>query len=164
MLLLLRSIVWTIVVPGTVTVYIPYLIVTRWRPTVFQGWEVPQFLALIPMGVGAAILLHCIWLFAWVGRGTLAPVDAPRRLVIQGLYRYLRNPMYVGVLLILLGEAFFFSSMAILEYAVGWFVVINLVVLLYEEPILRHQFGESYERYCRAVRRWWPGGPYNPAA
>jgi protein-S-isoprenylcysteine O-methyltransferase Ste14 len=145
-------------------VYIPYLIVTRWRPTAFPGWDVAQGLSLIPMVVGAAILLHCIRMFAWVGRGTLVPFDAPRKLVVQGLYRYVRNPMYVGVLLILLGEALLFESVALLEYAAGWFVVINLVVLLYEEPMLRSQFGESYERYRRAVGRWVPGKPYNPVA
>ena len=162
-MLVLRSIIFTILVPGTVTVYIPYLIVTRWRPTAFPGWDVAQVLSLMPMAVGAAILLHCIWMFAWVGRGTLVPFDAPRQLVVQGLYRYVRNPMYVGVLLILLGEAALFESRVILEYTAGWFVVVNLVVLLYEEPMLRSQFGESYKQYCRAVRRWIPGKPYNPA-
>jgi len=162
-MLLLRSIFWTILVPGTVTVYIPYLIVTRWRPTVLESWGVLQFLALIPMGVGAAILLHCIWMFAWVGRGTLAPVDAPRHLVVQVLYRYVRNPMYVGVLLILLGETLLFESVLLLEYAVGWLVVFHLWVVVYEEPTLRRQFGESYERYCRTVGRWVPGKPFNPA-
>jgi protein-S-isoprenylcysteine O-methyltransferase Ste14 len=70
--------------------------------------------------------------------------------------------MYLGVLLILLGEALLFDSMPVLEYAVGWFVLINLVVLLYEEPTLRRQFGESYDRYCRIVHRWLPGNPFNP--
>jgi len=162
-MLVLRSLFWTILLPGTVTVYIPYLIVTRWRPAVLGSWGVAQGLALIPMGVGAAILLHCIWVFARVGRGTLAPVDAPRRLVVQGLYRYVRNPMYVGVQLILLGEALLFESIAFLEYAVGWLVAVNLFVVLYEEPVLRRQFGESYERYCRAVGRWVPGKPFNDA-
>jgi protein-S-isoprenylcysteine O-methyltransferase Ste14 len=145
-----------------VVIYIPYLIVSQWRPAELENWGVPQYLGLIPITIGTAILLHCIWTFAIVGRGTLSSFDAPKHLVVQGLYRYVRNPMYLGVLLILLGEALLFDSMPVLEYAVGWFVLINLVVLLYEEPTLRRQFGESYDRYCRIVHRWLPGNPFNP--
>jgi protein-S-isoprenylcysteine O-methyltransferase Ste14 len=161
-MLFIRSIIFTILVPGLVTIYIPYLIVTSWSPVAFSGWAVWQVLSLIPLAIGTAMLLHCIWMFAWVGRGTLAPVDAPRRLVVRGLYRYMRNPQYVGVLLILLGEAALFKSKVILEYSLGWFAVINLVVVLYEEPVLRTRFGKSYQDYRRAVRRWLPGRPYAP--
>lgn len=160
----LRSLFWTILVPGTVTLLIPYLIVTRWWPTTLVSWNVAQFLSLIPTVLGAAILLHCIWSFAVLGRGTLSPLDAPRRLVVQGLYRYVRNPMYVGVLMILSGEALLFESVALLAYAVGWFVWINLVIIFYEEPGLRSRFGASYERYSRAVGRWLPGNPFDDAA
>jgi protein-S-isoprenylcysteine O-methyltransferase Ste14 len=95
-------------------------------------------------------------MLAWVGRGTLAPFDPPERLVVRGLYRYMRNPMYVGVLIMLLGEALFFESLALLWYAVIWFGVINVVVVAYEEPTLRGDFGESYDLYCRTVHRWVP--------
>jgi protein-S-isoprenylcysteine O-methyltransferase Ste14 len=112
------------------------------------------------MGIGAAVLLHCIWGFAAVGRGTLSPVDPPKKLVVKGLYRYDRNPMYVGVVTILLGEALLLESLALLEYALVGFAAFNLFVILYEEPTLRHQFGESYEHYCRHVGRWLPGKRY----
>jgi protein-S-isoprenylcysteine O-methyltransferase Ste14 len=158
--LVLRTLFWAII-PGAVIVYIPYLIVTRWQPTVVARWGVPQLLGSIPIMVGAALFVHCIWLFAAIGRGTLSPLDPPKRFVVRGLYRYVRNPMYVVCLVILFGEALFFQSIAILKYAVGWFVLIHLVVVLYEEPTLREQFGESYDRYRRHVGRWVVGRPYD---
>jgi len=109
------------------------------------------------MIAGTAILLRCIRDFAVVGRGTLSPIDAPRKLVVAGLYRYVRNPMYVGVTMVLVGEVLFFKSLALLEYTVVWFGVVNLFVLFYEEPTLKRRFGESYDRYRRSVGRWIPG-------
>jgi protein-S-isoprenylcysteine O-methyltransferase Ste14 len=160
-ILIFRSLFWMIVLPGTVTLYLPYLIVRRWNPTAFPGWGIWQLFALIPIGIGAAVLLHSIWGFADVGRGTLSPVDPPKKLVVKGLYRYLRNPMYVGVVTILLGEALLFHSLALLGYALVGFVAFNLFVILYEEPILRDQFGESYKHYRRHVGRWLPGKRYS---
>jgi protein-S-isoprenylcysteine O-methyltransferase Ste14 len=162
-ILFLRNLFWTVLYPGTVTLFLPYLIVTRWRPTTIAQWGVVQFLSLIPIILGAAILFHCIWNFAVIGRGTLSPLDAPRRLVVKGLYRYVRNPMYVGVVMVLLGEALLFESLVLFGYAIGCFVLFNLVIFLYEEPTLRSQFGESYVRYRRRVRRWRPGRPYEEA-
>ncbi len=161
-MLALRSIFFTIVVPGTVAVLIPYLIVSRGGAGIVGPWTPLHLLGLVLMVLGAAILLRCIWDFAAKGRGTLAPIDPPRRLVVQGLYRYVRNPMYLGVLLMLLGETAFFKSMSLFQYTVGWFVVVNLFVLFYEEPALRHRFGESYEQYFRSVHRWLPTGPLGP--
>jgi len=97
-----------------------------------------------------------VWDFAANGRGTLAPVDPPRTLVVRGLYRYVRNPMYVGVMTILLGESLFFASTTLLRYAIGCFVAFHLFIMLYEEPTLRSKFGESYITYCSAVNRWLP--------
>jgi protein-S-isoprenylcysteine O-methyltransferase Ste14 len=155
-MLALRSLFFTIVVPGTVTVLIPYLIVSRGGALTVGPWTPLQFLGLGLMVVGAATLLWCIWDFAAKGRGTLAPIDPPRQLVVQGLYRYVRNPMYLGVLVLLLGETAFFESLALLQYTLAWFIIVNLFVVLYEEPALRHRFGESYERYFRSVHRWLP--------
>ena len=163
-MLVLRSLFFTIVVPGTVTVLIPYLIVSGGRATVIEHWGAPEYLSLVPIVVGAVILLRCIWDFTVVGRGTLAPIDPPTELVVRGLYRYVRNPMYLGVLILLLGETALFESVALLEYTAGWFVVVYLVVVLYEEPALRSRFGEPYNRYCRSVRRWLPGRPFDQAA
>ncbi len=93
-----------------------------------------------------------------IGRETLARVDPPTQLVVRGLYRYVRNPMYLGAFTLLLGEADFFESFLLLLYAVTWFLIINLIVLLYEEPVLHRRFGDSYDRYA-AVRRWVPTKP-----
>lgn len=154
--LAVRSLFFAIVFPGTVTVAIPYLIVTRERSQFVVHWAAWHYVGFVPIAVGAGILISCIRDFAVIGRGTLAPIDPPKELVVQGLYRYVRNPMYLGVLTLLLGEAVFFESIGLLQFAAGWAVVIHLFVLLYEEPTLKRKFGESYDRYCRSVRRWVP--------
>ena len=160
-MLLLRSVVFTIIMPGTVTVVIPYLIIPRERTTALEHWAGVQYPSLIAIAIGVAILFRCIWDFARVGRGTLAPIDPPSELVVQGLYRYVRNPMYLGVLIILLGETIMFESTAVLLYAAVWLVVVQLFVVLYEEPALRRRFGESYGRYYHAVHHWLPGKPFD---
>ena len=155
-MLYIKNLLFTILIPGVIVVYVPYIIVDRMRLFVFHGWGFAQIGAVLLVAIGLAILLHCNGVFAWIGRGTLVPFDPPERLVVRGLYRYMRNPMYAGVLLILLGEALFFKSVALLAYAGVWFVVINIVVVAYEEPTLRGNFGESYDRYCSTVHRWVP--------
>lgn len=163
LLLFLRTVFWTVLVPGTVTIFLPRLILAQRISALPRTWSTAQYLSLLLMVVGAAILIRCVWDFAAVGRGTLSFVDAPKKLVIVGLYRYVRNPMYIGVLLVLMGETVLFKSVPLLKYTAGWFVVVNLAVLLYEEPTLRHRFGESYDQYCRSVHRWWPGRPFHEA-
>jgi len=106
------------------------------------------------IAVGAAIYLWCIWDFASLGRGTPAPVDPPRRLVARGLYRYSRNPMYIGVLIVICGWALLFQSIAIAAYGLVVGLCFQLVVVLYEEPALARQFGASYAQYRANVRRW----------
>ncbi len=155
--LVLRSLLWTALVPGTVTLYLPYLIVTRWYPVALLPWHPYRLLGIPMILTGAVILFYCIWLFALTGRGTLSPLDAPSRLVVQGLYRYVRNPMYLGVMLILTGESLAYQSLPLVVYAFAWFVLFNLVVVFYEEPGLRERFGRAYESYCSRVGRWWPG-------
>jgi len=160
MLLLLRSVLAAAVLPGTVTLLIPWLIVSRSGTAPLRDWGAVQALALVPIVIGVSILVRCIYEFAARGRGTLAPVDPPKHLVVSGLYRYVRNPMYLGALIMLLGEAALFRSTTILVFAAVWFLLVNLFVLFYEEPILRRRFGESYDRYRGAVHRWLPGKPY----
>ncbi len=109
---------------------------------------------------GAAIYFWCLWDFAVTGRGTPAPIDAPKKLVVKGLYRYVRNPMYTGVLSLILGWATMYNSYELLKYAILMWVIFYMVVLIYEEPMLKRQFGESYERYRKSVRRWLPGRRY----
>jgi protein-S-isoprenylcysteine O-methyltransferase Ste14 len=106
--------------------------------------------------MGAVGLLGCIWQFFSEGHGTLAPIDAPKELVVRGLYQYVRNPMYVSVVTILIGEVILFGSTAIIIEAVIFMVFAYLFVVFYEEPALRRQFGESYEKYSQTVGRWIP--------
>jgi protein-S-isoprenylcysteine O-methyltransferase Ste14 len=121
-----------------------------------SNYQAPRYLGISLIGIGAAGLLWCIWEFYSQGRGTLAPVDPPKNLVIRGLYRYVRNPMYVSVVTILLGEAIMFRSAAVLIEAGVFFAMAHLFVVMYEEPALRRQFGASYERYSQTVGRWIP--------
>ena len=94
------------------------------------------------------------------GQGIPAPIDHPKELVVTGLYRYVRNPMYLGVFAILIGEVLTLGSRALFVYAAVWLLVVHIVILVYEEPNLRARFGDSYEQYCAHVRRWVPGRPY----
>src|SRR5712692_1024057 len=152
----LKTLLFTILVPGTVTVLVPYLLLTSG----FQLFPVEigalRILGLPPILLGAVTYLWCAWDFTFVGRGTPAPIDPPKELVVRGLYRYLRNPMYVGILSILLGEALLFASWRLFEYTAVAFSFFFLLVVLYEEPMLRQKFGESYRKYCKRVPRWIP--------
>ena len=115
-----------------------------------------QIAGMIVGAAGAALALWCVLAFALVGKGTPAPFDPPRRLVVQGPYRLVRNPMYVGAGLALAAAALFCQSMALLGFAALFLLVTHLFVVWYEEPTLRRSFGEEYAAYCRRVRRWWP--------
>ena len=108
--------------------------------------------------IGVAVALWCILTFAVLGKGTPAPFDPPRRLVIRGPYKFVRNPMYIGAAIALAGAALFYQSAALAGYAVAFLLMTHAFVMLYEEPTLRATFGAYYDSYCRRVRRWWPGG------
>jgi protein-S-isoprenylcysteine O-methyltransferase Ste14 len=157
--LFLRSLFFALILPGSVTLLIPYFILSARGGIAVPRWGPVQYVACIVIAAGAAVLIRCIADFARIGRGTLAPVDPPKTLVIRGLYRYARNPMYLGVLCVLLGEALLFQSVPLLTYTAVWFLFVNLFVIFYEEPALRGRFGESYEQYRRAVGRWIPRRP-----
>jgi protein-S-isoprenylcysteine O-methyltransferase Ste14 len=153
--LFLRSAFWTVAFPGFFAGFVP------WRyfgvsQVDFDATNPMHLLGALLMASGAMLLLTCIYEFAARGRGTLSPADPPTELVVQGLYRYVRNPMYVSVLTIVAGEIILTRSSALLWYWLAFFVSANLFVRGYEEPYLRRQFGESYERYTREVGRWVP--------
>jgi protein-S-isoprenylcysteine O-methyltransferase Ste14 len=153
----LKTLLWSVFVPGTVTILVPYLLLStglELLPVELSGF---RFLGVAPVAVGALLYLWCAWDFTFVGKGTPAPFDPPKEIVVEGLYRYVRNPMYVAVLLVLGGEAIWFESTLILGYAAVVFSVFHLWVTSYEEPTLRRKFGESYEKYCGEVSRWIPG-------
>jgi protein-S-isoprenylcysteine O-methyltransferase Ste14 len=152
----LGTIIFSILVPGTSTVLIPYLLIAS-NFELFPIETGPlRFLGLIPILVGITVYLWCAWGFTFLGKGTPAPIAPPKNLVIKGLYRHVRNPMYVGVLLIQFGEALLFESTTLFLYAVLTFVIFHTAIVCYEEPTLRHKFTDSYERYCNSVPRWIP--------
>jgi protein-S-isoprenylcysteine O-methyltransferase Ste14 len=155
LLLGFRSLLWAVLIPGIFAGYIP------WRYFGLRELQINphnplHVLGLAGIGLGAVLLGMCIWEFARTGRGTLSPADPPRELVIRGLYRYVRNPMYLSVTLIVLGECQLTGSGALLLYWAIWFACANLFVLGYEEPTLRQRFGASYDRYQTEVGRWLP--------
>ena len=152
--LAIRSVLFLFLIPGTVTVYIPIQLLRNSGHLVAPALSTGSVLAVCVLLAGAAVLLRCVWDFFSAGHGTLAPFDPPRQLVASGLYRFTRNPMYNGVLLVLAAEAWLFRSVVLLEYAILMFTVFSLAVFLYEEPMLESQFGESYRAYRRAVPRW----------
>jgi len=153
---LLGSILFFVIAPGTLAGYVPWAF-TRWRMQdafFFQEWTrgVGIFLVL----AGLVPLVNSFWRFAMEGLGTPAPVAPPKHLVVSGFYRHVRNPMYVGVVSIILGQALLFANENLLWYAAAIWLAFYLFVLGYEEPVLRHNFGDEYEGFCAHVPRWLP--------
>jgi protein-S-isoprenylcysteine O-methyltransferase Ste14 len=153
--LALRSLAWAVLLPGLFAGYLP------WRYFGLANVDLrlsdPLHLAgVVCIGVGVLLLGACIWEFARSGRGTLSPLDPPRELVVRGLYRHVRNPMYLSVTTIVFGEFLLTGSAALLVYWAVWFIAVNIVVIGYEEPTLLRQFGAAYERYQSRVGRWLP--------
>lgn len=151
-----RSLVTLLIVTGIFLVGVPFLLLSA-------GLELyPLHLGTISLAglglisLGAVVLLLCGWIFGSIGRGTPAPFDPPKTLVRAGLYRKVRNPMYVGAEAVLFGEVLFLGSSTILLYALALWAIFHLYLVYYEEPNLGRRFGESYEEYCEAVPRWIP--------
>jgi protein-S-isoprenylcysteine O-methyltransferase Ste14 len=155
--LFLKNLVFTLIAPATVGVYLPLWIARRASAVGGPIASVAQGFGYLLIVLGAAGYVWCVWEFATTGGGTPAPIDAPKRLVARGPYRYVRNPMYVSVLLTIIGWSLVFRLPSLVLYAAGLAVVSHLFVVFYEEPTLRRQFGVSYEQYIRQVRRWVPG-------
>ena len=156
MFVLVRALAYATLFMGLVLVFLPARVLS-WSGVTRPVASVPEQLAGMAIGAaGAALALSCILTFAFAGKGTPAPWDPPRQLVIRGPYRFVRNPMYVGAGLALAGAALYYRSLALLVYAAAFFLVTHLFVIGYEEPALRRAFGEQYEAYCRRVGRWWP--------
>jgi protein-S-isoprenylcysteine O-methyltransferase Ste14 len=150
----LRTLVFTVFVPGFWTVLVPYWIVGRRARLDLRGTGIAGWLLV---AVGVALYLTCaFWGFAFRGKGTPAPIDPPKKLVVEGPYRVVRNPMYWSVLFVMLGEALAFRSLPLAEVTCVFFACAALFVLVYEEPTLRNKFGADYEAYCRQVPRWIP--------
>jgi protein-S-isoprenylcysteine O-methyltransferase Ste14 len=153
---LLGSLLFFVVAPGTVAGWVPYRL-TGWRmgPSLLPGPGLRVAGAVLVIA-GVASLVDSFLRFALVGRGTPAPIAPTRQLVVSGQYRHVRNPMYVAVVAIILGQGLLLGSTHVLLYAGIVWLITHTFVLLYEEPTLASQFGTSYETYRRNVRRWWP--------
>jgi protein-S-isoprenylcysteine O-methyltransferase Ste14 len=152
MMLLLKNLLFTLALPATIGVYVP-LLLARGRPA---RAGVMFLFALALLASGGVIYAWCVWDFAVFGRGTPAPIDPPKKLVVRGLYRYTRNPIYLGVLTVLFGWAVMFRGMALLIYTFCVGICFHLFVVLYEERRLGQQFGAEYHDYCQKVSRWLP--------
>jgi protein-S-isoprenylcysteine O-methyltransferase Ste14 len=159
-LLFVKNLLFTVIVPGTAAVFVPLYVFSHPNPDVSVRSAVAGLLLLL----GASIYAWCLWDFAVTGRGTPAPIDPPKVVVVRGLYQYTRNPMYVGVLSVIAGWTLLFGALNLAIYGVCVAASFHLFVLLYEEPHLRRVFGASYERYCSEVYRWLPHRKRRPAA
>jgi protein-S-isoprenylcysteine O-methyltransferase Ste14 len=152
--LIFKAIFFTILIPVVVTIFVPFFILGG--SFIQQGFELSVlkvFTAFIGV-IAGGILLHCIWGFAFYGKGTLAPIHPPECLVIRGFYTYTRNPMYFSVVVVLLTETIFFQSLSLLIYTAIIFLGFHMFVRYYEEPHLKNKFGEQYLKYCQMVPRW----------
>lgn len=153
---LFGSLAFLVIAPGTVAGLVPYLL-SEWRiQPPLLGVSGGRVFGGVLVTLGAAILVECFWRFASEGRGTPAPIAPTQRLVVSGLYRHVRNPMYVAVLAAIVGQALVFGSVILLGYASVVWLLFHGFVVLYEESTLRRQFGTSYDVYRANVRRWWP--------
>jgi len=151
-----RGLAYAALFMGAFLVFVPGRILARVGIQQVQGIGAAQVLGLIVVVLGLALAIACVLTFAVIGRGTPAPFDPPRALVVAGPYRFVRNPMYIGAGTALLGAALFYRSVALAGYALVFLLITHLFVLLYEEPHLRGVFGEPYEDYLRTVHRWLP--------
>ena len=149
-----RTLIFTIFVPGFWTIMMPYWLLPRGTRLDLRGAGATGWVLI---AAGIALYFACaFWGFALRGKGTPLPIDPPKRLVVEGPYGLVRNPMYWSVASVMLGEAAVFHSVALAELAFAFFAGVNVFVLLYEEPALRRKFGAEYEEYCRRVPRWLP--------
>lgn len=152
MKLFLKVSLFTLVVPGTIAVLVPLLI--KWDRPVAEG---PTFwLGVCLLAIGTLLYLRCVWDFAVSGGGTPAPIDAPKRLVTNGVYRYSRNPIYVAVLIAVTGWASLFQAPVLLIYGVALFALYAVIIQRHEEPHLAREFGEEFTAYKASTGRWLP--------
>jgi protein-S-isoprenylcysteine O-methyltransferase Ste14 len=152
-----KSLLYLIFEAGLFALYIP-LVLLRTGPRIETG--IFTFVAFPLWLIGGLMVLWCFWHFTFMGRGTPVPMDPPKELVVTGPYRYVRNPIYVGVVLIFLGHFLWFGYWALLLYTVLAFIGVHFFVVLYEEPTLKRKFGAAYEDYRKKVPRWIPRFKY----
>jgi protein-S-isoprenylcysteine O-methyltransferase Ste14 len=139
---------------GFFTVYFPYRLSSLDAAALEMGWL--RVFAVPFWALGALTILRCSADLVHRGAGTPAHADPPRRLVVDGLYRHVRNPIYAGALLFQIGYILWFGSGWLLLYCLAFLLAFHTLVVAFEEPVLRHTFGTAYEEYCRSVPRWIP--------
>ena len=160
---LVRSLVYSALFISFVLVFLPAQVLRLSQAKTPSTMEWAQVVGMVLVTVGAVLAIWCVVTFGTIGQGSPAPFDPPRRLVIRGPYRFVRNPMYVGSLLALGGGALYFTSLPLLGFIVFIWITEHALVYFYEEPTLRRTFGDDYEEYCRTVRRWLPSFSRRPA-
>ena len=152
----LKTLIFSILVPGTVAGVIPWLLLgpgaVLMVPSIWLA-------GIVPLALGVGLYLWCAGAFTFIGRGTPAPIDAPKVLVVEGFYCWVRNLMYIAVLTVVTGEAILFRSLLLVVYVLLLWAAFHMAILFVEEPSLRRQFGASYETYLHTVPRWIPRPP-----
>lgn len=154
--LLTRALTYSALFIGFLLVFLPARLLSRSGIVRPSGIGAAQIAGVLVGACGAVLALWCIGTFLVRGRGTPAPFDPPRRLVVAGPYRWMRNPMYAGAGLALAGAALFYASWALLAYDAAFMLIMHVFAVAYEEPALRVTFGDDYSRYRERVHRWWP--------
>lgn len=156
MFVLMRAVTYATLFVGLVLVFVPARLLS------WAGIEPPsstspvQAAGMVAGAVGAALAMWCVLTFVQQGRGTPAPFDPPRRLVVSGPYRFVRNPMYIGAGVALAGASLVYGSVELLAYLVLLIIASHLFVFYHEEPALKRSFGQEYDSYCQKVGRWIP--------
>ena len=159
------SAVFFLVGPGVVGCLIPWLLTGGWQVREpLPYWAPMRVLGVILLVAGVIVVIQAFVRFVVEGLGTPAPVAAPEHLVVGGVYRYVRNPMYVAILAAIVGQALILGQLALLLYAAAIWLIAAAFVRWYEEPALTRRFGADYEAYRRAVPAWWPHlRPWKPS-
>lgn len=151
--------IFSFVLPVTVLIIVPLCI----EKNISMHGIIPLLAGILIIFAGLSVMIVTISMFIRIGKGTLAPWSPTRKLIIEGIYRHVRNPMIIGVLIVLTGEAISILSWNIFIWTLAFFVINNIYFLLLEEPLLENKFGEEYVDYKRNVPRWIPRiKPYNP--
>lgn len=154
--LFIKLAIFTVVAPGSLTVWVPFYWLRPRLRNEGDFFTLTGVFGGVVLATGIAGYFWCALDFLFQGRGTPAPIDAPKIVVRRGLYRYSRNPMYSSVLLVIVGECLVFRSWFLLKYAGFVALIFHFWVMIYEEPTLRRNMGDSYLQYCEKVPRWIP--------
>jgi protein-S-isoprenylcysteine O-methyltransferase Ste14 len=154
--ILLRAATYAVFFTGVLLIFVPEHLLSSASLVAPRVFGVQQLMGVAITLMGGMLGTWCILTFVFVGRGTQAPFDPPRHLVVRGPYRALRNPMYAGASLALSGASLYYSSAVIFVYAIAFWLIAELVVVRFEEPYLRRAFGTDYQAYCELTGRWWP--------